>query len=180
MPVDTMTPNEPGEIPVLIDMNADEAREITEAIKAAVEQLWALVVNAYNRRAWLALNYPTWDDYCAKEFRTAALAVPREERPEVVRSLREAGLSQRAIASAMGVSQSTVRDDIAELSSNYSVPCPTRRLASTARNAPHTGPNLMCRNRPSLMCRNRSRSQWNPTRHRRGHLPSPHLSTRAG
>jgi hypothetical protein len=134
MPVDVLTPKEPkanspevsrpDESPVLIDMNADEARKITEAIKAAVEQLWALVVTAYNRRAWLALNYPTWDDYCAKEFRTAALAVPREERPEVVRSLRQAGLSQRAIASATGVSQSTVRDDIAQLSSDHSVPMP--------------------------------------------------------
>jgi hypothetical protein len=124
MPVDAMTPKEPGETPALIDMTADEAREITEAIKTTVKHASALIVDAYHRPAWLALGYPTWDAYCLKEFSTAPLVLPREERPEMVRSLRRAGLSQRAIASATGVSQSTVRDDVAELISNYSVPMP--------------------------------------------------------
>ena len=108
MPVDAMTPKDPA----LIDMTADEAREITEAIKATVERAWVLIVDAYHRRAWLALGYPTWDAYCVKEFNTAPLAVPREERSEMVRSLRQAGLSQRAIASATGVSQKTVDRDL--------------------------------------------------------------------
>jgi hypothetical protein len=140
MPVDAMTPNETGEPPALIDMTADEARQITEAIKAAVEQVWLLIRDAYHRRAWLALGYPTWDDYCTKEFRSAPLMVPREERPEMVCSLRQAGLSQRAIASATGVSQSTVRDDLAELSSDHSVPMPDKVTGLDGKKRPAQQP----------------------------------------
>lgn len=49
------------------------------------------------------------------------LRLPREDRQEVVASLRESGLSTRAIASATGLSQSTVAratesdDSVAEI-----------------------------------------------------------------
>jgi hypothetical protein len=105
--------------PAFIDMTADEAREITQTIKATVERAWnliegawKLIVDAYQRRAWLALDYPTWDAYCLGEFGSAPLAVSREERPEMVLRLRQAGLSQRAIATATGVSQKTVDRDL--------------------------------------------------------------------
>ncbi|WP_234539438.1 hypothetical protein [Streptomyces shenzhenensis] len=39
--------------------------------------------------------------------------LPREERQEVVASLRDSGLSTRAIASATGIAQDTVRRDLA-------------------------------------------------------------------
>jgi DeoR/GlpR family transcriptional regulator of sugar metabolism len=38
--------------------------------------------------------------------------VPREDRPEMVRSLRSQEMSLRAIATAMGVSERTVRRDL--------------------------------------------------------------------
>lgn len=88
--------------------SADEARALTDRIKVAVEGTWQMIREAYVTRAWAALGYDTWDAYCAAEFGTARLALPREERREVVASLADSGLSTRAIASVTGVDQSTV------------------------------------------------------------------------
>ena len=88
------------------------ARRVTEMIKLQVIGLWQLIRDAYVGRAWVALGYESWDAYCAAEFPTSRLRLPREERSEVVNSLREAGLSIRAIEAATGVSRKTVIKDI--------------------------------------------------------------------
>lgn len=46
----------------------EEARELTDRIKASVEQTWSLLLQAHERRAWAALGYQTWNDYVAGEF----------------------------------------------------------------------------------------------------------------
>ncbi len=89
-----------------------EARTLTDRIKAAVEGTWLLIQEAYTTRAWAALGYDTWDTYCNAEFGTARLRLPREDRQEVVASLRESGMSLRAIESATGVSRPTVIKDL--------------------------------------------------------------------
>lgn len=91
-------------------MDPDAARGLTDRIKVGVEAVWELVKQAYVERAWSALGYSSWDDYCTREFGTARLRLPREERAEVVASLRESGLSIRAIAAATGDSIGTVHD----------------------------------------------------------------------
>lgn len=98
--------------PVGDPMSADEARALTDRIKTYVETAWTLIEEAYLRRAWIALDYESWDVYCINEFGTARLRIPREERPEMVTSLRQAGLSIRAIASATGTGVATVHRDI--------------------------------------------------------------------
>lgn len=89
------------------------ARSLTDRIKAAVEGTWELIKEAYTSRAWAALGYTSWDDYCTREFGTSRLRLPREERAEVVASLRESGLSIRAIASATNEPVMTVQNEIA-------------------------------------------------------------------
>lgn len=91
---------------------ADEARALTDRIKVAVEGTWQMIREAYVSRAWAALGYDTWDAYCAAEFGTSRLALPREERREVVASLAESGLSVRAIAAATATPRETVRRDL--------------------------------------------------------------------
>lgn len=91
----------------------EHARALTDRIKVAVEGTWLLIQEAYTSRAWASLGYDTWDAYCTAEFGTARLRLPREERQEVVASLRESGLSTRAIASAVGQSDMQVRRDLA-------------------------------------------------------------------
>ncbi|MFP1155538.1 hypothetical protein ACK280_26220 [Mycobacterium sherrisii] len=93
-------------------LDASAARALTDRIKVGVEAVWELITQAYVERAWDALGYSSWDDYCTREFGTARLRLPREERAEVVASLRESGLSIRAIASATGDSYGTVQAEL--------------------------------------------------------------------
>ena len=81
---------------------------MTDRIKIAVEATWHLIAEAYQSRAWAVLGYTSWDDYTDSEFGTARLRLPAEDRREVVGSLREAGLSFRAISIVTGDSLGTV------------------------------------------------------------------------
>lgn len=99
--------------PVGDPMTAEDARRLTDRIKFDAGQLWDRVVEAYLGRADIALRYESWDAYCIAEFGALRLRIPREERTDLVNSLRHAGLSNRAIGSAIGVSEGTVRNDLA-------------------------------------------------------------------
>lgn len=94
------------------DLSATDARELTDNIKQSVGIVWRQIERAYLGRAWIALGYESWDDYCESEFDGARLRLPREERTMVVGSLRDAGMSIRAIAAATGVDAKTVQSDI--------------------------------------------------------------------
>ena len=95
-----------------IAITASQARELTDRIKVGVEAIWELVKQAYQSRAWVALGYDSWDDYCTREFGTSRIRLPREERQEVVASMREIGMSTRAIASATGTNRETIRQEV--------------------------------------------------------------------
>lgn len=84
------------------------ARDLTDQIRTGMETVWHLIRAAYQGRAWEALGYHTWDEYVTREFGNLYLRPPLEERQDVVMSLREAGMSSRAIASATQLSQATV------------------------------------------------------------------------
>jgi hypothetical protein len=100
---------------------AEQARELTDRIKVAVEATWELVKTAYVTRAWTALGYSSWDDYCTREFGNQRIRLPREERQEVVASLRESGMSIRAISSATGTSVGTVAGHLGSSVQNRTV-----------------------------------------------------------
>lgn len=93
------------------DSTREAARARIDRIAAHVAASWDDIIAAHQCRDWLALGYDSWADLCDAEFRGATLALPREERREVVRGLTEAGLSTRAIGTALGVSEGTVRND---------------------------------------------------------------------
>lgn len=94
---------------VIEPCDPDRARDLTEKIKTSLGVAWELVKEAYQSRAWAALGYRSWDQYTAEEFGANRLRLPREERQEVVGSLRDAGMSVRAIAAATGSSYETTR-----------------------------------------------------------------------
>jgi transposase-like protein len=85
----------------------EEARALTDRIKIAVEGTWQLIREAYTSRTWAVLGYDAWDAYCTAEFGETRLRLPREERQEVVASLRESGMSYPAISAATGLSVGT-------------------------------------------------------------------------
>lgn len=101
-----------GQIEITV-MDATEARSITDQIKTGIEVVWQLVSRAYTERAWTALGYSTWDDYCTREFGSSRLRLPREERAEIVSSLRDSGLSIRAITAVTGDGFGTIQRELA-------------------------------------------------------------------
>lgn len=107
-------------------LSSTDARALTDQIKVGVEAVWQLITRAYTERAWDALGYTSWDDYCTREFGQSRLRLPREERAEIVSSLRESGLSIRAIASATGIGRGTVEREL------LPVPTGTRESESVA------------------------------------------------
>jgi hypothetical protein len=90
-------------------LSESEARELTRQIAQTLAVAWDKIVEAYQRRVWEPLGYGSWDCYCRAELGATRLRLPSEEREEAVRSLRSAGLSTRAIASATGQSHTNVR-----------------------------------------------------------------------
>lgn len=100
-------------------LTRSEAERITEGIRIALDRtargmadLAERVSEAYQRRADLALGYESWAEYATAEFgeQTQSLAAPI--RRELVGYLSAEGMSTRAIAPAVGVSQRQVSTDV--------------------------------------------------------------------
>jgi hypothetical protein len=70
------------------------------------------VAAAYRERDWHTLGYADWSAYVEGEFSAQRMRLTPEHRQKAVEELRLAGLSQRAIGTALGVSQETVRRDL--------------------------------------------------------------------
>jgi hypothetical protein len=99
-----------GEIVDILD--EESARAVTNRIRQCVAVAHEEIVHAYKGRAWTAMGYKSWDDYCEGEFGGARLPIPKADRSEVVALLRAEGMSTRAISSAVGVSVGTVHADL--------------------------------------------------------------------
>lgn len=101
------------------------ARARSERIRKGMESFIATrreVAAAYAARDWATLGYESFDAYLEGEFSEARLKLTPDERREAVAELRLGGMSQRAIGSVLGVSQSAVRDDLAQLSTSTQLP----------------------------------------------------------
>lgn len=109
-----MTAVNPSRGYALHSYTAEEAREVTDRIRTGMESVYHLIRSAYRGRAWAALGYGSWDEYVTREFGNLHLRPPLEERQQVMVSLREVGMSTRAIASATQLSRETVRRELAE------------------------------------------------------------------
>jgi len=102
-----------------------EATTRLDRVRKHVTQAWDDLVALYNGRAWVTLGYHSWDDLCDEELDGARIALPVTDRREVVGNLREQGLSTRAIASAVGVDDKTVRNDLAATAEHSAVARPS-------------------------------------------------------
>lgn len=121
------------------DLNEVEARRLVDGIRADVSDLGERIATAYKGRAWVALGYQSWDALCDAEFQGARLRIPREDRAEQVQSLRAAGLSTRAIGTALGIGKGTVDRDLATAPSG-AVEQPTTVRSLDGRARPATQP----------------------------------------
>lgn len=102
-----------------------EARARAERIRAGLPvfvQMRRDIADAYGRRDWATLGYDSWEQYLDSEFGGQLRRLVGAERREAVAEYREAGMSSRAIAKAVGASQSAVRNDLAQLSTSTQLP----------------------------------------------------------
>lgn len=66
-----------------LELTEVEARQLTDQIKETAEQLWRLLLRAYEGKAWKALGYITWAAYVNAEFdmsRTHSYAILNQGR----------------------------------------------------------------------------------------------------
>ncbi len=82
------------QLDLLTPCTTAEARELTDRIKAAVEQTWVLLWEAHERLAWRALGYETWGEYVRGEFHMSKQHSFR---------LLDHGRVERELAAAAGV-----------------------------------------------------------------------------
>lgn len=94
-----------------------EAEQRAERIRRKRDDFWADVeddlVAAFHARDWVALGYDGWPNYVEGEFGSAVATLAKKDRSRFVLKLKGEGLSNRAIASTAGVSEGTVRNDLA-------------------------------------------------------------------
>ncbi|MFY1686406.1 helix-turn-helix domain-containing protein [Plantactinospora sp. WMMB782] len=91
------------------------ARARAARIRAGIGAYLATLADiaaAYAQQDWRALGYADWQAYVDGEYSEHRLKLSPEHRQKAVAELRLAGMSQRAIGSALGVDQATVIRDL--------------------------------------------------------------------
>src|SRR4051794_39244530 len=113
--------NAPARATVAGQCDEKTARHLTLQIKQSLELSYTLMHEAYNRRAWAALHYSSWEEYCREEFGSGLRRLDKELRRGAVAELAsgEDPMSNRAIAAVLGVSEGTVRTDLRAGAQNY-------------------------------------------------------------
>src|SRR5699024_1151181 len=97
---------------IVTHLDSHEARDLTDKIRAGLEGVFELIKSAYSGFAWKALGYASWDEYVQREFGNLSLRPPREYRDEIIGSMRAAGMSVRAIATATQLGRDTVHREL--------------------------------------------------------------------
>lgn len=93
----------PGDNPITLagnrrQLSEDQARELTTEIQRTSVRLWVLVTEAHDRRAYAALGYATWDDYCRAELRMSpSRSYQLLDTGHVMKELAVAGVDLTAI-----------------------------------------------------------------------------------
>lgn len=110
----------------LPESTAAEAAARANRIRGRLDSYIAIrqdIADAYAARDWAALDYDSWAEYVLAEYgpelQRLARAESRVERPVMVADLRSQGMSTRQIGAAVGVTEGTVRSDLAKVRSDY-------------------------------------------------------------
>lgn len=135
---------------VIEPMSKVEAERITariadklDGIADNLEQVLDLIGQALTRQAWSALGYQSPTAYVSERFSGALKRLPIETRRSVVGELSAAGMSTRAIAPIVGVSQQQVAKDRREadrLTPEASVDPDRKVMSLDGRQRPATQP----------------------------------------
>lgn len=117
--------------------STEEARTLTDEMRADYNSLQARLITAFEGRIWLALGHESWQDYINVEFQDISLRPPKELEEKVIRELRDAGMSTRGIAAATEMGKSTINRHLQDFAAREStVPNGTDQ---TRNNNPNDG-----------------------------------------
>lgn len=53
---------------IVTKLSYDQAREVTQQIRDSVENVWTLLKQAHDGKAWAALGHNSWEEYVRIEF----------------------------------------------------------------------------------------------------------------
>lgn len=116
----------------------EDAERLTERIRLtatnyveAREKLEALLKEAQERAVHEVLGFASWTAYLAATFADQPMVLPTAERREIVGMLAAEGMSTRAIAPIVGVSDRTVSADMKAQVRNDFAPAPLAVDTST-------------------------------------------------
>lgn len=97
-----------------------QAKQLVARINESIETTTALIIEAFEGQAYIALGYPNWRTFAEAEL--PHYKYSPEDRAKASVDLTEAGLSTHSAAAALGVNQATVvRDVNAQADANASV-----------------------------------------------------------
>lgn len=103
-------------------IGATRRAETIRAGMVGYVEAMAAIGEAYEQRDWVTLGHKDWDTYCEKEFSGKRLKLSRDERELAILAFRGAGMSVRAIGSALGIPKSTVADALDDVSGSGHLP----------------------------------------------------------
>jgi hypothetical protein len=85
-------------------LDATAARELTDRIKASANQLWVLLLEAHERRAWISLGYASWAAYVHAEFRISrSRSYQLLDQGRVIRALQ-------SVSTSVDITEAQARD----------------------------------------------------------------------
>jgi hypothetical protein len=73
-----------------IEMTESCARDLTDRIKTAVDDVAEMLYRAHEGRAWAALGYESWKAYCETEFRNRSEDTARKANEPNTRDIHRA------------------------------------------------------------------------------------------
>lgn len=86
-----------------------QAQKLTERLKKSLGTSIDLWVEVFEKRAWKAMGYPSFQEYLDDEFQDLRLRLPRNDRLAILPKLGK--MNTRDAASVLGVDQKTVSND---------------------------------------------------------------------
>lgn len=99
-----------------IKKGLEGAAALTERMNKSVHDTGSLLAEAYAKRAWVALELPSWEDYVTSEMGDLRVRLDRAVRQSLVYQMAtEAKMTTRAIAPVIGYDQKTVSNDLRQV-----------------------------------------------------------------
>lgn len=99
----------------------------------AMQSLLKLIAQAQELEDHVTLGYASWTAYVADVFGNEPMRLAGEVRRALSPQLSETGMSNRAIASVLGVSEGTIRNDLAGAQNYAPAPEPSASVMNVAQ-----------------------------------------------